>query len=116
MSCRVAVLAPVAREPLPGGAKASPSRVVLGLFLPYLPPHASEDLRHERVGALLVREWSFREKPPDDAAPEADVLEHRLEMLARPRGRAEVRQEQRVGIPGKNPLLAFAPRFQIDVG
>ena len=45
-----------------------------------------------------------------------DVLEHRLKVLPRAVVRTEVREEQRVGIPREDLLLAVAPGLDVDVG
>jgi len=66
--------------------------------------------------AVVVRERRIREKTPDDPAPRLHVLEHVLKVLARSPVRAEVREEERVGIPCEDLSLAVVPRLDVDVG
>src|SRR5688572_4971117 len=109
------LLPPVPCKPLVRVVKAACAAVELGFRRADYPPQFLRRLGDETRLAVLLAERRIGEQPSDHAAPFGDAVHQLLKVLSRAVKGAEVRQEQRVGVPRKNPRFAFAPLLEIDV-
>src|SRR6476659_1067585 len=112
----LAPLYPVSREPLPRIVEPPGPAIAFGLLLTYRAPQIEQRFVDKRTEPRVLVEAGVRQEPADDRAPNLEPGGHVLEMDARAMERPEVRQEQRVGFPRQNSILARAPGVQVDIG
>src|SRR4029079_4764254 len=73
-------------------------------------------LVHERALAPILVERGIGEEPADDLTPGLEPDGYVLKMHPCTVKRPEVREEQCVGFPAEEAILARAPGVQIDIG
>src|SRR6266567_6091559 len=70
--------APVARKPLIRIVESAGARVIARVGLSNAAPQIGKGCFRESLLPLIVGQRGVRKKPPDNAAPRRNVLEHRL--------------------------------------